>query len=68
MKELAGKEAVVSVTIPAQGDGEVMVRIGAGQTFQVAASFDGTQTEKETTVVIVEVSDGVVYVSPFSLE
>ncbi|EHM9004778.1 hypothetical protein ABGY98_003106 [Salmonella enterica] len=68
MKELAGKEAVVSVTIPAQGYGEVMVCIGAGQTFQVAASFDGTQIDKETTVVIVEVSDGVVYVSPFTLE
>ncbi|ELC8789661.1 hypothetical protein RJV04_004039 [Salmonella enterica] len=68
MKELTGKEAVVSVTIPAQGYGEVMVCIGAGQTFQVAASFDGTQIEKETTVVIVEVSDGVVYVSPFTLE
>lgn len=68
MKELPGRDAVVSVTIPAQGYGEVMVRIGAGSTSQVAASFDGTQIEKETTVVIVEVNDGVVYVSPFSLE
>ncbi|AXD74522.1 protease [Salmonella enterica] len=68
MKELTGKEAVVSVTIPAQGYGEVMIRVGAGSTSQVAASFDGTQIEKETIVVVVEVTGGVVFVSPFSLE
>ncbi|EAV1934036.1 hypothetical protein FHE25_04700 [Salmonella enterica] len=48
MKELTGREAVVSITIPAQGYGEVMIRVGTGSTSQVAASFDGTQIEKET--------------------
>ncbi|EGG3263145.1 hypothetical protein HLH60_004641 [Salmonella enterica] len=48
MKELTGREAVVSVTIPAKGYGEVMIRVGAGSTSLVAASFDGSQIEKET--------------------
>ncbi|MBB6733756.1 NfeD family protein [Cohnella zeiphila] len=61
--ELAGKRAEVLTPIPSKGYGEVLVRVGAGNTSHIAASFDGEEVPSGTPVVVVEVKDGTLYVS-----
>lgn len=63
MEELAGKRAEVLTPIPADGCGEVLVRVGAGNTNHIAASFDGEEVPSGTPVVVVEVKEGTLYVS-----
>jgi len=64
LEEMAGKVAEVLVPIPADGYGEVMLRMGAaGVTNRTAASFDGVPVEAGAQVVVVEVKDGTLYVS-----
>ncbi|OUM93844.1 MAG: protease [Thermobacillus sp. ZCTH02-B1] len=64
LEEMAGKIAEVLVPIPADGYGEVMLRMGAaGVTNRTAASFDGEPVEAGAQVVVVEVKDGTLYVS-----
>jgi membrane protein implicated in regulation of membrane protease activity len=62
IQDLIGKIGVVIVTVPATGCGEVMIRIGAGNTNQIAASFDKKEIKSGTRVVVAEVRDGVLYV------
>ncbi|MEI7025300.1 NfeD family protein [Paenibacillus sp. y28] len=63
--ELAGKIGEVSIPIPPRGYGEVLVRVGgAGVTGQLAASFDGSLIEAGQRVVVVEIRDGTLFVSP----
>lgn len=66
MKELQGKMGEVTIPISETGYGEVMVRVGSLPTFQVAGSFGGEFVPKGASVVVVEVRDGALYVSPFS--
>ncbi|WP_430112437.1 protease [Paenibacillus sp. B1-33] len=66
--ELAGKIGEVNVAIPAAGYGEVIVRIGAGVTNQIAASFDKEDIPSGTTIVVVEVKEDTLYVSPLTEE
>lgn len=64
VEEMSGKLAEVLVPIPADGYGEVMIRMGAaGVTNRTAASFDGVPVEAGAQVVVVEVKDGTLYVS-----
>jgi len=63
INDLAGRIGEVLVPIPSGGYGEVMVRIGAGNTNQIAASFDGVPIEAGAEVVIVDVKDGELLVS-----
>ncbi|WP_341805801.1 NfeD family protein [Paenibacillus lupini] len=62
-KDLTGKIAEVLTAIPAIGYGEVLVKVGAGNTNQIAASFDKEAIPGGTRVVIVEVKDSTLYVS-----
>lgn len=61
--ELAGKRAEVITSIPASGYGEVLVRVGAGNTNQIAESFDREPLPEGTKVVVVRVKDDVLGVS-----
>ncbi|MBP1155638.1 MULTISPECIES: NfeD family protein [unclassified Paenibacillus] len=63
MQDLVGRIGEVSVPIPAQGCGEVMMRMGGGVTNQIAESFDGNAIEAGTRVVTVEVIDGTLFVT-----
>nr|WP_243735329.1 NfeD family protein [Paenibacillus turpanensis] len=66
VSELAGSLAEVLTPIPAEGYGEVMVRVGAaGRTNQIAASFDREAIEEGAMVVVVEVKEHTLYVSRF---
>lgn len=61
--ELTGRIGEVLVPVPPRGYGEVMVKIGHGNTNQIAASFDGETLKAGERVVIVEVRDDTLFVS-----
>lgn len=63
IQDTVGKIAEVTVTIPASGYGEVMLRMGAGVTNQIAASYEGEEIRTGTKVVTVEVKDGTLFVA-----
>lgn len=67
MQSLSGALGEVTVPIPAGGYGEVLLKVGAGVTNQIAASFEGTDIAAEAKVVVVEVKDSVLYVSEVNL-
>lgn len=67
MQDLQGKIGEVLVPIPAQGHGEVLVRLGAGNTNQIAASFDAEDIVQGAQVVVVDVREGVVFVTPIAI-
>ena len=68
IRELSGRIGEVLVPIPPRGYGEVMVKIGHGHTNQIAASFDGEYVEAGVRVVVVEVRDDTLFVSPLETD
>lgn len=62
-KELAGKIGEVTISIPADGFGEVMIKMGAGNITEIAGSFERKDIPAGAKVVVVEHKDGVSYVS-----
>lgn len=68
LQALSGMLGEVLVPIPASGYGEVMVKVGAGFTNQIAASFEGVDIAGGTRVVVVEVKDSTLYVSEVNLD
>lgn len=67
VRELSGKVGQVTVSIPPQGYGEVIIRVGAGHTNQIAASFDRQNIPEGAQVVVVEVKEHVLYVSQLTI-
>jgi len=65
MQDLVGKIGEVIVPVPAKGYGEVLIKIGAGHTNQIAASFDREEIQSGTRVVVIEAKDDTLYVSRF---
>ncbi|MEM1044176.1 MAG: NfeD family protein [Bacteroidota bacterium] len=65
MREYHGKLGEVITAIPAEGFGEVLVTMGASNTFQTASSFNGTEIPRGTRIVVVEVRGGDLLVTPF---
>ncbi|MGG1651161.1 protease [Paenibacillus sp. NRS-1780] len=63
MRELTGKIGEVTVPVPEVGYGEVMIRLGAGNTIHTASSFDHKPLAAGTRIVVVEVAEGVVHVA-----
>jgi membrane protein implicated in regulation of membrane protease activity len=68
MREFTGQIGRITIPIPATGYGEVMIRMGAGNSCQVAASHDGEWIPAGTQVVVVDVIENVLYVSRFDHE
>lgn len=66
--DLVGKIGEVNVPIPEKGVGEVIIRIGAGNTNQIAESYDGSVIAVGTRVVVGEIRDGILYVFPYEEE
>lgn len=64
MRDFPGQIGSVTISIPSHGYGEVMIRIGAGNTNQIAASFDGRAIAAGQQVVVVEVRDDTLMVTP----
>lgn len=65
IKDLVGKIGEVTVSIPVGGYGEVLLRVGAGNTNQIAASLDQSEIPTGTRVVVGETKEGVLYVFPY---
>ena len=65
MSDIVGKTARVTIPIPANGYGEVMISIGGGNNCQIATSHDEQEIRSGQRVVIVEVRNHAVIVSPF---
>lgn len=63
--DLIGRVGEVLVPVPAKGYGEILIKIGAGNTNQIAASNDGVEFPVGTQVVVATVSEGIVYVSHY---
>jgi membrane-bound ClpP family serine protease len=67
--ELSGHIGEVITTIPATGCGEVLVKVGAGHTNQIAESVTHKEIVAGTRIVVIDVAqDGTLYVSPFEEE
>ncbi|ANS75415.1 protease [Paenibacillus yonginensis] len=62
-KELPGQIGEVSIPIPGEGYGEVMVNGVGGNSLHIAASWERREIAAGVQVVIVDWRDGVVYVS-----
>ncbi|SHH81804.1 protease [Desulfosporosinus lacus] len=62
MKDLVGKIGEVIVPIPVGGYGEVVLKVGAGNTNQIAANLDRLEIPAGTRVVVGEIKDGVLFV------
>ncbi|MBU5442579.1 protease [Paenibacillus sp. MSJ-34] len=67
LQDLAGKVGRVTVAIPAHGYGEVMVRVGAGNTNQIASSFDAADIPAGAEIVVIDVKESVLRVSQFEI-
>lgn len=65
MRDFPGQIGSVTIPIPSKGYGEVLIRIGAGNTNQIAASYDGRPMHAGQQVVVIEVHDDTLWVSPF---
>jgi membrane protein implicated in regulation of membrane protease activity len=62
--DYVGRTALVTVPIREMTRGQVMIRMGAGNTCEPAASFDGDAIPSGSQVVVIEVRDHILYVSP----
>ena len=67
IRQLIGKQGVVSISIPANGYGEVMIKVGGGYSNQIAASFDKVDIKQEQQVFVVDEKEGVLFVSPLNI-
>lgn len=67
IKDLVGKIGEVTVPIPVGGYGEVVLKVGAGNTNQIAANLDQVEIPAGTRVVVGETKDGVLYVFRYEL-
>lgn len=67
IQDLQGKMGQVTVSIPSHGFGEVLVRVGAGHTNQIAASFERTDILEGTRIVVVDIRESVLYVSEITI-
>ncbi|MFD0587949.1 protease [Paenibacillus sp. GCM10027627] len=67
IRSLEGSLGEVIVPIPESGYGEVLVKVGAGFTNQIASSFDKRTIPAGARIVVVEVVDGVLQVSEVNL-
>lgn len=63
--DLIGRVGEVLVPVPARGCGEVLIKIGAGNTNQIAASKDMVELPAGTQVVVATIREGILYVSHY---
>ncbi|MBP1932008.1 NfeD family protein [Ammoniphilus resinae] len=65
IQELSGKIGEVTIPIPREGYGEVVIKVGLSNTNQIAASFDREEINSGTRVVVVQVKEDTLFVSRF---
>jgi membrane protein implicated in regulation of membrane protease activity len=65
IQDLIGRIGEITISLPALGYGEVMVKVGAGNVLHIAVSLEQQELSAGTRVVIVSEVDGVLYVTEF---
>lgn len=65
VKSLSGRLGEVITPVPADGYGEVLLKVGAGNANHIAASFDKSAIQAGARIVVIDVQDGVLLVSRF---
>jgi membrane protein implicated in regulation of membrane protease activity len=65
MQDLIGKVGEVTIPIPVNGYGEVVLSIGGSSTNQIAGSFEGMEISIGTKVLVIEISEDTLLVSPY---
>lgn len=68
MMDLEGKTAEVTITIPKDGLGEILISSTNSSSNQIAKSIDEVDIAQGTRVVVVKVEDDIVYVSSLEEE
>lgn len=67
MSDLVGMIGEVMTTIPEKGYGEVMLKVGAANACQIAASADNINIASGTKVVVVQADRDTLYVTPLDI-
>jgi len=67
MNDLVGLVGEVLTSIPAAGYGEVMLKVGAANICQIAASSDNVAIASGTRIVVVHADRDTLYVTPLEL-
>lgn len=67
-KDFIGKVGEVTVPISRKGFGEIILKIGAGNTNQIAASYDEEEYSTGSKVIVTKVNAGTLYVSRYQEE
>ncbi|MDD3363638.1 MAG: NfeD family protein [Syntrophomonas sp.] len=62
MSDLVGKIGTVTIPVPEKGFGEVLIKVGGGNTNHIAASCDEEEFSTGTRVVVAEIKEGVLNV------
>ncbi|MBO8173060.1 MAG: protease [Bacillaceae bacterium] len=65
IKDLEGAIGEIITTVPPEGYGEVLVKTQGGYTNQIAASYTNEEILSGKKVIIVEVKDDTLYVTPY---
>jgi membrane-bound ClpP family serine protease len=63
--DFVGMVGEITIPIPREGYGEIVLSIGGGATNQIAASFDQIKIPSGTKALVIEISDGILLVSPY---
>lgn len=66
IRDLIGKTGEVTVPIPVNGCGEILIKIGAGNTNQIAVNQDNADLAVGTRVIVTDVRENVLYVSNYT--
>ncbi|WP_458121521.1 protease [Paenibacillus sp. Z6-24] len=65
IREMIGRIGEVTIPVPGQGYGEVMIKVAGGNTVHIASSFEHCPIAAGVRVVIIEESAGVLAVAEF---
>jgi membrane protein implicated in regulation of membrane protease activity len=63
--DFVGMVGEITIPIPKEGYGEIVLSIGGGTTNQIAASFDQVEIPSETKALVIEISEDTLLVSPY---
>lgn len=64
--DLVGKLGEVTIPIPKDGYGEVMIQIGGSNSIHIAQSFDHDDIPSGDKILVVEAKDGTLFVSKYN--
>lgn len=65
VQDLVGKVGEITIPIPKNGYGEIVLSIGGGASNQIAASFEDVEIPAGVKALVIEIRDGTLLVSPY---